>query len=225
MVRPRRGRATPFVRALHGRRRLPVSSAPCMSPGPPLPLSQGCAALLAWRGGRAPSCWAPVRTTPSRQPRPRTVPLVRTRRTGSPPAINAVPGRRPSPIRPPLLRYRHPLHVQGHRPGPVGDHPLRLQRPAASKFTDGRALLRTQGDKFGKILGLGDEAYYASRPQGEHGHTRWWRDGTGQQVLVPGATGPDRVGDLGDRGAVERGLGDQLLTAPAAEPNTNTEHG
>jgi hypothetical protein len=60
---------------------------------------------------------------------------------------------------------------------------------SASKFAKNRALLRRQGDKLGKILGLGDEAYYAlSTTKGVTVTTVVGRRGS-QQVVAISTTG------------------------------------
>ena len=56
-------------------------------------------------------------------------------------------------------------------------------------FTNGRVLFRTKGDQVGKILGLGDEAYYVvATAGGKTVHSVVARR-DGQDVLVTGATG------------------------------------
>jgi hypothetical protein len=58
-----------------------------------------------------------------------------------------------------------------------------------SKFAKNRAVLRTQGDKVGKILGLGDEAYYAvATSKGTTVNTVVARRGS-HQVLVTSTAG------------------------------------
>ena len=56
-------------------------------------------------------------------------------------------------------------------------------------FATGRTLFRAKGDQVGKILGLGDEAYYVVATKGGTTvHSVAARRG-GQDVLVTGATG------------------------------------
>ncbi len=60
---------------------------------------------------------------------------------------------------------------------------------SSSKFAKNRAVLRTQGDKLGKILGLGDEAYYAvATSKGTTVNTVVARRGS-HQVLVTSTAG------------------------------------
>ena len=56
-------------------------------------------------------------------------------------------------------------------------------------FTNGRVLFRSKGDKVGKILGLGDEAYYVVATSGGKTVHSVVARRDGQDVLVTGATG------------------------------------
>ena len=96
----------------------------------------------------------------------------------------------------------HHLHLQGGRPRTISDHQVRPDT-TANDFTTDRALFRAKGDQVGKILGLGDEAYYVVPPTAEDGSFGVAPPRRPQDVLVTGATGTlTQFEILARRGAV-----------------------